>query len=132
MEDNNVNDDLVPNLYQAFVLYESVRRTWLLSHLVAGVYYGLKSTWLGYRPGDIHITTRAELWDAPSPARWEAVARHTDPLFIQSLRGQCLAAQGVRAAQVDEFARHAFTVMWGLEKVENWVVRTGDEVSVIY
>ena len=117
-------DDLVSDLYQAFVLSESVRRTWLLCNIVIGVYHSLKGTW-STCGGDIYITTSAELWNAPSSARWEAIARHTDPLFVQSLRGQSLLARGVRASQVDEFARHLFTVMWGLEKVENWVAQTG-------
>lgn len=43
-----------------------------------------------------------------------------------------LLDRGVGAGEVDEFARHLFTIMWGLEKVETWVVRTGDEVSVVY
>lgn len=40
--------------------------------------------------------------------------------------------RGMRAALVDEFARHLFTIIWGLEKVESWVIRTGDTVSVTY
>jgi hypothetical protein len=78
------------------------------------------------------ITTQAKFWEASSSARWEAVARHTDPLFIYTLKGQMLLDRGVDASEVDEFARHLFTIMWGLEKVETWVVRTGDEVSVVY
>ncbi|KAF7555237.1 hypothetical protein G7Z17_g2333 [Cylindrodendrum hubeiense] len=129
----NISDvDLIPGLYRAFVLSESLRRTWLLSNLATGVYSSLKGDWTSSCAGDIPITTRAELWDAPSSAHWEAIARHADPLFIYSLRGQTLVERGVRAAQVDEFARHLFTVMWGLEKVETWVIRTGDAVSVTY
>ncbi|UPL00821.1 hypothetical protein LCI18_011755 [Fusarium solani-melongenae] len=124
--------DPVPALYRAFVLSESIRRTWLLCNLATGVYNGLRGEFLEGCGGDIQITTHAKLWEAPSSARWEAVARHTDPLFIYSLHGPSLLERGVGAAQVDEFARHLFTVMWGMEKVESWVVRTGDEVSVMY
>ncbi|KAL6239892.1 hypothetical protein BDW75DRAFT_226926 [Aspergillus navahoensis] len=124
--------DPVPRLYQAFVLSESVRRTWLLCSIATGVYGSLKGGWSETCGGDIHITTHTDLWAAPSSARWEAIARHTDPLFIYSLRGQTLVERGVRAAQVDEFARHLFTLMWGLEKVETWIVRTGDAVSITY
>ncbi|SPO04168.1 uncharacterized protein DNG_06851 [Cephalotrichum gorgonifer] len=124
--------DPVPELYRAFILSESTRRTWLLCNIATGVYNSLKGEWAEACAGDIHITTHADLWDAPSSARWEAIARHTDPLFVYSLRGKTLMERGVRAAEVDEFARHLFTVMWGLEKVETWVVRTGDAVSVTY
>ena len=129
----NVGDvDPVPELYRGFALSESLRRTWLLCNFVTGVYGGLKGELAESCGGDIHITTRADLWEATSSARWEAIARHCDPLFVYSLHGQTLVDRGIGAAQVDEFARHLFTVMWGLEKVESWVVRTGDEVSVTY
>ncbi|KAJ4218896.1 hypothetical protein NW759_008047 [Fusarium solani] len=124
--------DPVPALYRAFVLSESIRRTWLLCNLATGVYNSLRGEFAEGCGGDIQITTHAKLWEAPSSARWEAVARHADPLFIYSLHGPSLLERGVGAAQVDEFARHLFTVMWGMEKVESWVVRTGDEVSVVY
>ncbi|KAG9500722.1 hypothetical protein J7337_006401 [Fusarium musae] len=124
--------DPVPTLYRSFILSESIRRTGLLCNMATGVYGGLKGNNIQSCGGDIRITTQAKFWEASSSARWEAVARHTDPLFIYSLKGQMLLGRGVGAAQVDEFARHLFTIMWGLEKVETWAVRTGDEVSVVY
>ncbi|KAF4421763.1 RNA polymerase II mediator complex component [Fusarium acutatum] len=124
--------DPIPGLYRSFILSESIRRTGLLCNIATGVYGGLKGSNIQSCGGDIHITTQAKFWEASSSARWEAIARHTDPLFIYSLKGQMLLDRGVGAAQVDEFARHLFTIMWGLEKVETWAVRTGDEVSVVY
>ncbi|KAM0200921.1 hypothetical protein ACHAQI_011533 [Fusarium lateritium] len=124
--------DLIPGLYRSFILSESIRRTGLLCNIATGVYSGLKGDNIQSCGGDIHITTQAKFWEASSSARWEAVARHSDPFFIYSLKGQTLLERGVGAAQVDEFARHLFTVMWGIEKVETWVIRTGDEVSVVY
>ncbi|KAF5559193.1 RNA polymerase II mediator complex component [Fusarium mexicanum] len=124
--------DPIPGLYRSFILSESIRRTGLLCNIATGVYGGLKGSNLQSCGGDIQITTQAKFWEASSSARWEAVARQTDPLFIYSLKGQMLLDQGVGAAEVDDFARHLFTIMWGLEKVEIWVVRTGDEVSVVY
>ncbi|KAL0933789.1 mnng and nitrosoguanidine resistance protein [Colletotrichum truncatum] len=125
-------NEAIPSLYRAFILSESVRRTFLLTSIATGVYSSLQQTWSHACHGDVFVTLRAELWDAPSSARWEAVARRHDPLFIQSLQGHSLVERGVPAADVDEFARLLFTVMWGLEKVERWVVTTGDSVSVMY
>ena len=133
--DNNYTPDLVSDLYQKFVLHESVRRTWLLCNIATGVYCSYKGDWSTAAcgcAGDICITTRAELWDADSPARWEAVVRNNDPLFLYSLHGRSLITREVGASEVDEFARHIFTVMWGIDKVEDWVVRTGDSVSIMY
>ncbi|GJC87780.1 transcription factor gsfR2 [Colletotrichum liriopes] len=126
------NDEVVPRLYQAFILSESIRRTFLLTSIATGVYTSLKATWSHGCHGDVCITLRGELWEAPSAARWEAVARREDPLFLYTLKGQTLLSRGIRAADVDEYARLIFTVLWGLEKVEQWVVSTGDTVSVTY
>ena len=130
--DSDYTPDLVSHLHQKFVLHESVRRTWLLCNIATGVYYSYKGDWSSTCAGDICITTRAELWDAASPARWEAVVRSSDPLFLYSLHGGSLVTRKVGASEVDEFARHLFTVLWGMDKVEDWVVRTGDSVSVMY
>ena len=130
--DSDDTPDLVAHLHQKFVLLESVRRTWLLCNIATGVYYSYKGDWTSTCAGDICITTRAELWDATSPGRWEAVVRRNDPLFLYSLHGRSLITRKVGASEVDEFARHLFTAMWGIDKVEDWVVRTGDSVSIIY
>ncbi|KAJ0161263.1 hypothetical protein CTA2_6515 [Colletotrichum tanaceti] len=134
------NDDVVSSLYRVFVLSESVRRTFLLTSIVTGVHASLKTTCTHGCAGDVCITMRGDLWEAPSAARWEAIARKEDPLYLYSLRGQSLLSRlarhtsrrGIRAAEVDEYARLLFTVLWGLEKVEHWVVSTGDAVSVMY
>ncbi|CCF42807.1 hypothetical protein CH063_12700 [Colletotrichum higginsianum] len=126
------NDDVVSSLYRAFILSESIHRTFLLTSIVTGVYTSLKTTWTHGCAGDVCITMRGDLWEAPSAARWEAIARKDDPLYLYSLKGQTFLSRGIRAAEVDEYARLLFTVLWGLEKVEHWVVSTGDAVSVIY
>lgn len=125
-------DDIVPDLYQSFVLYESTRRTWILSNFATGVYQSLRGIWATTCTGDIRITARAELWDASSPARWAAIAKSKDPLFVYSLHGQSLLKDSVAAEEVDEFMRHLYTVMWGIDKVEDWIVRSGNTVSAIY
>lgn len=120
------------NLHELFAVCESIRRTWILSNLATGVFHSLKGDWAAACAGDIYITARAELWEAPSLARWEAVAGEKDPLFIYSLDGHSLVARGVHASEVDEFARHIFTIMWGMDKVEDWVERTADGISLTY
>lgn len=125
-------DDPLPDLYQNFVLYESTRRTWILSNFAAGVYQSLRGIWNTTCTGDIRITARAELWDANSPARWAAIAKSKDPLFVYSLHGLSLLKDNVAAEEVDEFMRHLYTIMWGIDKVEDWIVRSGDTVSTKY
>ncbi|KAL5611142.1 hypothetical protein FOBRF1_007259 [Fusarium oxysporum] len=86
--------DPIPGLYRSFILSESIRRTWLLCNIATGVYSGLKGGVIESYGGDIHITTQAKFWEASSSARWEAVARHTDPLFIYSLKEPFLVLDG--------------------------------------
>ncbi|UPK90888.1 hypothetical protein LCI18_001823 [Fusarium solani-melongenae] len=96
-------NEFCANLHELFVICESIGRTWILGNLATGVCHSLK----------------AELWEPPSLARWETIGSGKDPLFIYSLDGQSLLARGVHASQVDEFARHIFTIMWGMDNVEN-------------
>ncbi|KAH7136796.1 hypothetical protein B0J13DRAFT_677616 [Dactylonectria estremocensis] len=132
--DGAYTTDTVSGLYHTFALSETIRRTWLLCRIATGVYYGHRGEWFDSAAcaGDTHITTRAKIWDANSPASWEALVHQQDPLFIYSLHGQSLVRRGVEASQVDEFARHLFTMMWGMDKVEDWVVRTGGSVKIRY
>ncbi|KAM0327572.1 hypothetical protein ACHAQA_005864 [Verticillium albo-atrum] len=132
---NQPSSDPIASLHQTFILSESVRRTFILANIATGVYLSLRTT--GALPthvcdGDVCLTFRAGLWDAPSAARWEARALSACPLFLHSLKGQTLFEMGVPAADVDEFARHVLTVVWGLDQVERWAVRTGDTVSVTF
>lgn len=123
--------ELPASMYRAFVISESIRRTWLVVHFAIGAYQALKAnhTTCG---GGIPFTARAGIWDAPSPARWECLAKSTDPLFIQSFEGDAIIRRGVPAVDVDEFARHLFTLKWGVDKIETWTVQTGDDVPVMF
>ncbi|KAI9164157.1 Vegetative incompatibility protein [Paramyrothecium foliicola] len=119
-QDNN----MVSDLHRAFIICESIRRTWLLCSVAIGVYRSLRGDWTVVCGGDIFFTARASLWNAKSSAVWANVACTTDPLFEYSLRGEELVNRGVPAMEVEEFARHLFTLMWGADKVESWVFRT--------
>ncbi|KAJ4258937.1 hypothetical protein NW762_008024 [Fusarium torreyae] len=120
------------NLHELFAICESIRRTWILGNLATGIFRSLKGDWTAACAGDIHTTMRAELWEATSLARWETIVSEKDPLFIYSLNGESLLIHGVHASQVDEFARHIFTIMWEGDKVEHWIERTRDGMSWVY
>lgn len=88
------------------------------------MYRSLKGDWINACGGDICFTARASLRSAASSAAWASIARTTDPLLEYSLRGEEVAKRGIPAIEVDEFAHHMFTLMWGADKVESWVFRT--------
>ncbi|KAH7013962.1 hypothetical protein EDB80DRAFT_711087 [Ilyonectria destructans] len=131
-EGGGPGNDPVPDLHRAFVICESIRRTWLLSSMAIGVYRSLKGDWTSTCGGDIRFTARAGLWDALSSARWAEIVRKKDPMFDFSLRGEALVKSGVPAVEVDEFAHHLFNLMWGTDKVESWFVRTHKPGSILH
>ncbi|KAG7133282.1 hypothetical protein HYQ46_009328 [Verticillium longisporum] len=60
------------------------------------------------------------------------MAQREGPLFLHNIEGLVLPEVGVAAVQVDEFARHVFMLLWGVDDVERWAVTTGDEVTVVF
>ncbi|KAH6680062.1 hypothetical protein F5X68DRAFT_33857 [Plectosphaerella plurivora] len=116
--------DPVPEFHGAFVICESIRRTWLLCSMTTGIFRALRGDWTANCGGDICFTARTGLWDAESSGGWAGVARSTDPLFNYALNGEELVKRGIRADEVDEFAHLLFGLMWGADKVESWVARS--------
>ncbi|KAK2010726.1 hypothetical protein LZ32DRAFT_362977 [Colletotrichum eremochloae] len=133
--------------WNLWVLSESIRRTWILVSCTVGTYHALKGLW-GECPGYAPFTARAGLWDAASAPQWAAMRRedlartggNSGPdggserdFFIPSVHAEVIMREAA-AAEVDEFARHMLTCMWGLDRVEDWALRTSSKgkVSLIY
>lgn len=131
--DANFDGDPAPRLWRAWVLAESIRRTWLLGTMTVGIYMTQKQGWCECS-GGAKFTMRRDIWAAESAVSWSQAVRKQDPMFALSLEcGRLLTSTA--AAIVDEFARHLLTVMYGLERVESWSARTagdGEMVRVIY
>ncbi|WYZ45854.1 hypothetical protein EsH8_IX_000079 [Colletotrichum jinshuiense] len=147
--DTYESDLLTWNLW---VLSESIRRTWTVVTWTVGIYNALRGNW-GVCAGGALFTARAGLWDAPSAPRWAALCREAENrrdgdarpgsenssnggdrnFFVPSVHGGGLI-HNAAAAEVDEFARHLFTCVWGLDRVEDWALRTAakGEVNLIY
>ncbi|KAL1857492.1 hypothetical protein Daus18300_010357 [Diaporthe australafricana] len=124
LEGERSDVDSIPGLHRAFIMCESVRRTWLVCSMTTGVYRALRGDWTAACGGDVRFTARAGLWDASSPARWAVLAGKADPLFNYSLLGDQLANCEILESDVDEFALHIFALMWGSDKVESWFIQT--------
>ncbi|WQF85597.1 Putative zn(2)Cys(6) fungal-type DNA-binding domain-containing protein [Colletotrichum destructivum] len=138
--ESTYESDLVA--WNLWVLSESIRRTWIVVGCTIGVYKALKGQW-GVCPGGSLFTARAGLWDAPSAPRWAALRRDLaagagdglgdGDFFVQSGDGERIF-RNAAAAEVDEFARHLFTCIWGLDRLEDWALRTASkgEVNLVY
>ncbi|KAF6815318.1 RNA polymerase ii mediator complex component [Colletotrichum sojae] len=134
-----VPEDADMAAWYLWIVSESVRRTWLAATCTVDVYLALKDggdqlAAAAYNPGGgrgVKFTARAGLWDAPSPARWSALYRKLEgkddidggAYFLQSFESDKLFVNAA-AADVDEFARLLYTVVWGLDRVEGWALRT--------
>ncbi|EFQ34770.1 hypothetical protein CGRA01v4_08144 [Colletotrichum graminicola] len=126
--------------WKLWVLSESIRRTWIIVSCAIGVYYALKGRW-GECAGFAQFTARAGLWDATSAPQWAAMRRKDlarkdggEPdFFIPSVHAESLLRE-MAAAEVDEFTRHLLTSLWGIDRVEDWALRTSSKgkVSLIY
>ncbi|KAF7555273.1 hypothetical protein G7Z17_g2281 [Cylindrodendrum hubeiense] len=125
--------DPAPRLWRAWVLAESIRRTWILGTMTVGVYLTQKQGWCECK-GGAKFTMGSGIWAAESAVSWAQAVRNQDPMFSLSLECGRLFTSA-RAAAVDEFARHQLAAMYGLERVESWAARTaGDNgmVKVVY
>ncbi|KAF9772535.1 hypothetical protein IL306_009756 [Fusarium sp. DS 682] len=129
--DSIFDGDPLPRKWRSWVLSESIRRIWLMATSTIGVYLTLRQNWAECH-GGIYFTARRDLWDAKSAFTWADACRKADPFFICSLECESLFL-GAKASEIDRMLINMFTIMWGVERVENWVARTtgpGEEVRV--
>ncbi|KPM39241.1 hypothetical protein AK830_g7315 [Neonectria ditissima] len=105
--------------WKTWIFAESVRRTWLTTNILQGVYTTMKD---GYSacPGGIYCTFGNELWNSSSEHEWEKrVAQGKDVLFMQSLNINDLF-EGAKPSHVDEFGHAVMLISFGLEGMERW------------
>jgi hypothetical protein len=106
--------------WNAWILAESVRRTWLVAGHMQCIYQIL-SYGFSVCPGGLMFTTRAGLWQAESAYEWWAKCREKDALFCPSLEsGKYLLKPGV-ADDVDDFGRFVLKIIEGEERVNKWL-----------
>ncbi|CEI62042.1 hypothetical protein FVEN_g3075 [Fusarium venenatum] len=116
--------DTTPRLWRSWVLSESIRRIWLMTTSTIGVYLTLRQKWAECH-GGIYFTARKDLWQAKSASSWAYACQSSSPLFICSLECESLFLTA-KAPDIDELLINMFTIMWGIERVENWFARTAE------
>ncbi|KAI0387934.1 hypothetical protein F5Y04DRAFT_241344 [Hypomontagnella monticulosa] len=109
-------DDVV---WRAWILVESVRRTWLVANYLQEIYLYLKRGW-GECPGRVTITMRTGLWDAPSPYAWTRACRDGGTLFLPTAHTERLFYEKC-PADVDEFSMLIVELSYGAERIERWL-----------
>lgn len=108
--------------WNAWILAESVRRTWLVAGHMQCI-YRLLSYGFTVCPGGLMFTTRAGLWQAESAYEWWAKCREKDVLFCPSLEsGKYLLKSGETSPDdVDDFGRFVLRIIEGEETVDKWL-----------
>ncbi|XXG98352.1 hypothetical protein Hte_004675 [Hypoxylon texense] len=105
-------------LWRAWVLVESVRRTWTVANYLQEIYLHMKRGW-GECPGRVTFTMREGLWEAPSPYAWAEACRERGALFLATRQTESLVFES-GPEDVDEFSLVILELSYGVERIERW------------
>lgn len=107
-------------LWHAWILAESVRRTWLVASGVEAVYTTLQRGQAPC-PGGLMFTTRRGVWAARSAFAWAGLCAEVDVWFMPRAQTQRLFVEA-RPDEVDEFGQAMLEITFGIESMERWGV----------
>ncbi|KAL7627821.1 hypothetical protein AAE478_002016 [Parahypoxylon ruwenzoriense] len=108
-------------VWRAWILIESVRRTWLIANYLQESYLYMKRGW-GDCPGRITFTLRAGLWDASSAYTWSrACCDKRGALFLgtREMESRLLSEPGPE--DIDEFNLLILELGYGVDRIERWL-----------
>lgn len=116
-------------LWSAWLLTESVRRTFLVAGFTLSVYTMLRDGWTECL-GGVMVTARKGLWEAQSASRWLELCAVRDPWLVSSVTGQSLFVRE-QMEDVDDFLCHLWTLTTEEEKVQGWIDRSKSRLGII-
>lgn len=105
-------------LWHAWILTESVRRTWYMSMLVHAGYEMLK-TGTGPCHGSILVTTRKGVWDAGTAFGWTRLCAERSVGFVTRNETEAFFAEK-RIDDIDEFTVALMELDFGTERMARW------------
>ncbi|TGJ79118.1 hypothetical protein E0Z10_g9650 [Xylaria hypoxylon] len=110
-------------VWRAWIVAESVRRTWQVTNFVQEAYQFFKRGW-SECPGRLPSTMRKALWDAPSAYSWTRELKGgKNPLLVPLVRLEEILSQ-ISPAEVDDLNIAAIG-LYGMEKVDQWLEGKG-------
>ncbi|KAI1168455.1 hypothetical protein F5B18DRAFT_280535 [Nemania serpens] len=115
-------------VWRAWIVAESVRRTWQVSNVVQEIYLFFKRGW-SECPGRLPNTMRKALWSAPSAYSWMRELREgKDPLLVSIID---LAAKlpEISPAELDDFSTTTIG-LYGMDKFDRWLEWKGHDQSL--
>ncbi|KAM5341335.1 hypothetical protein ACJ41O_014366 [Fusarium nematophilum] len=105
-------------LWHAWILSESVRRTWCVSMAVQSSYELLK-TGTGPCYGGVLVTTRKGVWEAETAFAWTRMCAERSVGFVHRNESEKVMGE-MRVDEVDVFALALMEVDVGSERMERW------------
>lgn len=106
------------NLWFAWILAESIRRTWLMVSGIQGVYEMVQKA-SAHCMGAMVLTTRVGFWEASTSLAWEKKCSEAyGGLVKMNEAGALLAHVGIE--DINEFTKLALELTHGSEQMERW------------
>ncbi|KAI0454765.1 hypothetical protein F5B21DRAFT_474186 [Xylaria acuta] len=113
--------DTAMEIWQLWILTESVRRTHLIIETVLNTFRIMTMGWAECE-GYVMCTVRRGLWDAESAVKWLNLCRGgaKSPLMAPSLTPGPLISQYL-AGEFDDFVKLCWSFVVGTDKIQCWV-----------
>jgi hypothetical protein len=109
----------IKRVWHAWIVSESMRRTWLVGMALHAAYDGLKQGWTPCA-GDIAFTGCAGLWAAPSADAWDKLCAETNVRPLHRFHAACLFQDG-DPDDVDNFGKTMLEITYGKERMQEWL-----------
>ncbi|RGP66577.1 hypothetical protein FLONG3_8773 [Fusarium longipes] len=116
-EPDAVAETLASNHWKAWILSESLRRTWIICTSTVAAYLRERDGW-NECAGEVRYTACQGLWDASSSAMWLELSSKQDPLFVRSLHVDELLIKGT-PDEMDSFSAALILLLVGRDKMES-------------
>ncbi|KAK0712492.1 hypothetical protein B0T26DRAFT_651121 [Lasiosphaeria miniovina] len=115
---NGSNEHDVEMMWHAWIIAESVRRTWFMSCTLQAIHtvthrYALQCH------GDIMFTLLTGVFDAPTCWAWAKICSERDISFMSRMHVRRLLGEKT-PDDVDFFGKMVLELMYGVSKVQNW------------
>ena len=105
-------------LWHAWILAESVRRSWYVAMGLQSLYLMIQQGWT-YCPGGMMFTTRQGVWEAETAIAWEKLCSEMDVGFIQRFEADKYLDQ-CNLSDIDEFAEMLLEMTFGSTRMDRW------------
>ncbi|KAI0140524.1 hypothetical protein GGR57DRAFT_487821 [Xylariaceae sp. FL1272] len=119
-DDFHSDYDTAMEIWQLWILTESVRRTYLVIDTVLNTFKIMTAGWAQCE-GYVMFTVRRGLWSAESAMKWFHLCEDGDtPLIVPSMTPGPVIAK-YPAGEFDDFAKLCWSFVFGADKIQSWV-----------